>query len=1199
MGSVKDFHQPAASSRRTTQKTTIGGGAMKRNNRFIAIATLLLVVLSYLPLATNVLPVKAQGSVGVYEHGVRNSGQKLVALTFDLCQQNVGDNVWLDTTIVDVLAQTGTPATFFASGLFAQQHPDDIRTLVGAGHEVEAHFWDHPNDGAYQFDQGTLDLNVQIGQTNDVIEGLTGKSPTYVRLPAGNGLNYDTNGISNGVVNETYLRAINQAGTSVLDWDVVSGDPDVANAQIVISNVQNSVQDGSIIVMHGNGRGVHTAEALQVLIPWLKRQGYTLVTVEQMNNLTGLESVLSGAVATVEPSIINPVSVPLVPGDGGVINCDSSGKCAVRLDYYNWPDYTENIENGFLRLGHNENAWVIPANSTVSFGEQIGSMGDSIYHSLKNKSGRLIPALGVCDVAAIVHYVADINGLVGDNPAQHDPDGVGHVQLPVLPNDIRWRDVIWQEGSVYTADTTINNPTSKDAVMRWTIESNVLTIWVEFGGQVSLPQLPLLVAPTATPEPETAEPALYCFYSHTSGPADGIVAGAKVEKGQLIGYSGNLGFGEGWTEEEPHTVDHLHFGCSTTPPEQIEADLGNDSIWNWVDPSPSKHLGWGDPLKTMYVTQKFKVYNAAGNQPKHTGMDLRAAYGTELYAVADAVVYYVGWWPVSYESMKKGNGPVIVLKIGGDSNGILPNIPANPEWDSTVTELLEDVGVEGSPESVKTFSTFMLILTITALLLATTLVWYYKRQNNQLRQRLGEEQEYKKSRLLKIFWWLTLILLVWALWSKDDIIWMLCSKSAQVWLVQKIRDLGKRYLRHMRLENAFPWFVDLAKEYVLVVWSWSMVFYLVGFAIVWIPGDLQNSQSVRAQEIIRQTPLWLKGTIREPIRWSGPPLAVLPEGAVIPAIWDQIAAGVQDEGGTLAETWMLYHAQRTEFSGGGNCTEQDHAACTSYAGAQGWFQFMPGTWPDYADPSWSKYDLRQSARAAYRMFKKLELFEQTSKYAFQTRFTGEDGGLAWNMKSAKVGDYDGWEQAGIIWDNYQPLLGGGAPLDIPTLPVITPDLTLCSDELEPCGFALPKGPFAYIQGTGANGGKDWHEKAWDWWEATKSSSADLPINVLSMLNKATVTEIGRFDNGGLGGGTTYIKISNGRWTQTVYHCDDIYAKPGTTTDRTSFVTLNQSVQWGQPICLMGNQGQSAWTHLHLRLDGPNGPVQDQTQWWPK
>jgi|GEM_PF-6796860 len=209
------------------------------------------------------------------------------------------------------------------------------------------------------------------------------------------------------------------------------------------------------------------------------------------------------------------------------------------------------------------------------------------------------------------------------------------------------------------------------------------------------------------------------------------------------------------------------------------------------------------------------------------------------------------------------------------------------------------------------------------------------------------------------------------------------------------------------------------------VWSWgvgAIVLYLAALAWGTCVGIMFYTLKARPVGVATQSVAF-----STPKKWTGAPLANLPNGYVIPAIWDEIALGVADEGGPASAVSILYPVQRTEFANKGTCTEADHLACTSSAGAQGWFQFMPGTWATYAEPGWDKYNLRDSARAAYRMFKALKLFEQTSRTAFQTRFTGEDGGLAWNQKTANPNDYDGWGQAGIVWDNSQAIIAAAAP----------------------------------------------------------------------------------------------------------------------------------------------------------------------------
>ncbi|QIA27002.1 polysaccharide deacetylase family protein [Thermaerobacter sp. PB12/4term] len=66
-----------------------------------------------------------------------------VALTFDVLE---GERVVVQ--VLDALAWRRTPATFFVTGLWARAHPDLVRQMVAAGHEVALRQPPRPGAGA-------------------------------------------------------------------------------------------------------------------------------------------------------------------------------------------------------------------------------------------------------------------------------------------------------------------------------------------------------------------------------------------------------------------------------------------------------------------------------------------------------------------------------------------------------------------------------------------------------------------------------------------------------------------------------------------------------------------------------------------------------------------------------------------------------------------------------------------------------------------------------------------------------------------------------------------------------------------------------------------------------------------------------------------------------------------------------------------
>ena len=166
-----------------------------------------------------------------------------------------------------------------------------------------------------------------------------------------------------------------------------------------------------------------------------------------------------------------------------LIQCDAKGKCTANINYY--PAYTGNIEHGLDLLGKGTDSWTISGNNVpVSFGDRLGDMNsDTVFVSLPNGKGEVIKAAAVCDLSAILHWYAVTQlGMTVTNPAQNirnaQGEVIGHGQVPILPNDPAYRDVIYETSDgVYTADTLFYNPGS-DVTIHWSVDSeHNLTIW--------------------------------------------------------------------------------------------------------------------------------------------------------------------------------------------------------------------------------------------------------------------------------------------------------------------------------------------------------------------------------------------------------------------------------------------------------------------------------------------------------------------------------------------------------------------------------------------------------------------------------------------------------------------------------------------------------------------------------------------------
>ena len=199
----------------------------------------------------------------VITHGSRTA--RVVALTFDACQTRKPSGY--DSKIIGILRATHTPATLVLGGRWMETHTDATRSLAADPlFELGNHSYLHPHMTRITPAQ----MHQELQATQDVMYRLTGKQGILFRPPYGE---YDP----------ILVREAARMGLKTLTWEVVTGDPDRnIHAPAIIHTVLTRARPGSVIIMHMNGRGWHTAEALPAVIRGLRKRGYRLVTVSQL-----------------------------------------------------------------------------------------------------------------------------------------------------------------------------------------------------------------------------------------------------------------------------------------------------------------------------------------------------------------------------------------------------------------------------------------------------------------------------------------------------------------------------------------------------------------------------------------------------------------------------------------------------------------------------------------------------------------------------------------------------------------------------------------------------------------------------------------------------------------------------------------------------------------------------------------------------
>jgi peptidoglycan-N-acetylglucosamine deacetylase len=226
------------------------------------------------------LPGNMRGSI----RGVKLShGEKLVALTFDLCE-NADEIAGYDAEIVDTLRRLGVKATFFPSGKWLLDHTERAEQLLADPlFQVGAHSWTHRNFRLLKEDQVKADLALDLKADQRVRQSLHAKECYRPDLSKSDADHAAVFRFPFGTCNAESLKAVNDAGLLAIQWDLPSGDPAKAqSADAIRKGVAASAKSGSIIVMHANGRGWHTAEALPHLIEELRKRGFEFATVSEL-----------------------------------------------------------------------------------------------------------------------------------------------------------------------------------------------------------------------------------------------------------------------------------------------------------------------------------------------------------------------------------------------------------------------------------------------------------------------------------------------------------------------------------------------------------------------------------------------------------------------------------------------------------------------------------------------------------------------------------------------------------------------------------------------------------------------------------------------------------------------------------------------------------------------------------------------------
>lgn len=191
--------------------------------------------------------------------------KKWVALTFDACATTLPSR--FDERVIRTLIDMNVPATLFLGGKWMEEHPDETAELATYPQfELANHTYLHPHLTRIDTERVTE----EIVRTQDILYTLTGQSARLLRAPYGE-------------IDARVAKLVGEQGLVSIQFDLASGDPDPhISTKRLINYVSDMARNGSIIVMHMNGHGWRTADALPRIILHLRKKGFKFVTVSTL-----------------------------------------------------------------------------------------------------------------------------------------------------------------------------------------------------------------------------------------------------------------------------------------------------------------------------------------------------------------------------------------------------------------------------------------------------------------------------------------------------------------------------------------------------------------------------------------------------------------------------------------------------------------------------------------------------------------------------------------------------------------------------------------------------------------------------------------------------------------------------------------------------------------------------------------------------
>lgn len=186
----------------------------------------------------------------------------MVALTFD-----DGPYTKVTRKILKALKKNDGRATFFVVGNRIENYAETLKMTYDQGNQIGSHTYNHADLSKMDAKQ----IKKEVDKTNKAVSKVIGCETTALRPPYGN-------------VSSTMRKTI---PVPMFYWSLDSEDWKSRNVDSILKKCKK-VEDGEIILMHD--LYPTTAKAVEKLVPKLTKQGFQLVTIDELLYYKGIKA---------------------------------------------------------------------------------------------------------------------------------------------------------------------------------------------------------------------------------------------------------------------------------------------------------------------------------------------------------------------------------------------------------------------------------------------------------------------------------------------------------------------------------------------------------------------------------------------------------------------------------------------------------------------------------------------------------------------------------------------------------------------------------------------------------------------------------------------------------------------------------------------------------------------------------------------